>query len=928
MSIIQPLSGPELESYWAERERREALLALEARGAHILSERMGLARVAIGDEIHQVSVFFDDLFCATCGQENCPAIRVLRAHREGDWPPAPWLSGGREGIRSLTRCQIQIRGVPSITPMPRWQPVVTMRLADVEDRELLTRYKAWHSSRLRQAFPPLEKKEKEEKRSPETLLMGALAIDHLPLLCHRQGSQVLLSPQSAQAALAMEEIEQIHKIPLPQTVWDWTLQSAEEIEHTFVRCGFAIELDRHTQGFLQMRRCEVVKNQYALDRLSQAYPEHFRRLEERMQAYHLDQVLYDFQTQDALTLAFKDRSYLAYVMGLGKTRTALVAALLTCIIPQEEERERQRAAGRTELASLPVRPVLIVAPERTLQLAWEEEFARLGMGFVDPQTGEVNSNGDEGPLSRWTYTLVKHPRDLDTPAHFHVTSYLYLSRREQEWGERVCRECGFSYTGTLSCPHCGTKWTPSWLCPVCGNRGTGRSKRGDAWTGYCERCGTSERVWVPPLYKSMVKRHLYSGVIFDEATYMKNRASLRSGAGQALRKVGWVCMLSGTPIRGQIDSIYWPLWILLKGHSPAFQSFEYEGGMKAWLDEFGEYEFVETSSGRTSRRLLPSIRNEEHFWQITAPWMLRRKADDPLVRQEIQLPPLDFETLTVPGSETQMNLYYQAQEDFVRWVEEQRQLEEADPDYTMRVGVAIKKMWALRKLASVPCVFPAFTEETWPKMEMITRLAENAVQQGHKVVLFSSMYDLVDEVTTHLAHLGVVIATGQQSISERTESVKMWKSTPDLHVLNCTMQAMNLGATLSLEEQPVTVILANEEWSPDDMQQAIKRAHRITTRWRVPAYLALTEGTIDMDIHELVEAKERLAALALDHEWHQAQEMVHVPSMDEFINRVVATHYERLGQEPPKFAQGLGRWGMLRPWTQGGPGWMECLDQR
>ena len=643
-----------------------------------------------------------------------------------------------------------------------------------------------------------------------------------------------------------------------------------------------------------------------------------------MRACQLDQLLYDFQVQDALTLALEDRSYLAYVMGLGKTRTILVAALLKCIIPQEEERRRQRAAGRSELASLPVRPVLIVAPQRTLELAWEEEFAKLGMSFVDPpsatlrtgQTGEVNGDSDEGPLAQWTYTLVRSPQDLNTQATFHLTSYLHLSRRGQEWDEVECRACGHSYAAS-SCPVCGTKRKPSFLCPVCGNRGAGRSKRGDRWTGlYCERCGHSERVWIPPLYKTMVRQNLYSGVIFDEATYMKNRSSLRARAGQALRKIGWVCMLSGTPIRGQIDSIYWPLWILLKGYSPAFRELDYEGGMRAWLDQFGEYEYVERASGRTSRRLLPAIRNEEQFWELTAPWILRRKMDDPLVREGIQLPPLTFEVLAVPGSQLQMELYYQAQGDFVEWVEQQRRLEEADPDYTMRVGVAIKRMWALRKLASVPSAFPSFTGDRWPKMEMITRLAETAVEQGHKVVLFSSMYDLVDALATHLAHLGVVIATGRQSVSERTERVKMWRTSPELHILDCTMQAMNLGITLSLEDRPVTVILANEEWSPDDMQQAIKRAHRITTRWEVPAYLVLTEGTIDLDIHQLVQAKEQLAALALDHEWTEAQEMVHVPTTDEFINHVVAVHYQRLGKLPPEFAQTIGRWGMLRPWTR------------
>lgn len=916
-NLIRPLRGAELEKYWAEREREKVLLTLAARGAKVLSERMGLTRVAIEEsnqvKVHEVSMFFQDLVCATCGREECPAIYLLRAREEGLWPPS--LSG----VRKLDLIAAQVRGTLPLTST-RGSHVVTMRLADVGDEELLARYRAWRSSRMREAFSPAPKHQKRrQRRDAEVLPLGSPSISNLPLRCYRRGGHLVLSPQTVQARLAWEELEQIHRMDLPQRVWDWTLQAREKVERTFSHCGFAIQMDPQSEAFLQVRRREVRKNLYPLDRLPQAYRAGYRRLEERMRSYHLDEVLYGFQARDALTVALKDRSYLAYVMGLGKTRTALVAALLRCIIPQEEERSRQRAAGRGKLASLAVRPVLIVAPQRTLELAWEEEFGKLGMSFVDPKAGQVNGNiadGDEGPLSRWSYTLVKTREDMDTPASFHLTSYLYLSRREQKWDMTPCNHCGHSHAASC-CPLCGTKRKPSPHCPICGNKGAGKSERGDRWTGlYCERCGYSTRTWTPPLYKAMAKRNLYSGVIFDEAPYMKNRASLRGRAGQALRKTGWICMLSGTPIKGHIDSLYWPLWILLKGHFPAFREFDYQGGMRAWLDRFGEYEYVVTASGQERRRLLPTIRNEDQFWEITAPWILRRKADDPLVREEIHLPPLAFEVLTFPGSEMQMALYYQAQEDFVHWVEEQRQLEEADPDYTMRVGVAIKRMWSLRKLASVPSVFPSFTEETWPKMEMITRLAEAAIQQGHKVVLFSSMYDLVDEAAAHLVHLGVITATGRQSVTERTERVKVWRRSSDLRVLNCTMQAMNLGLTLSLEDQPVTVILANEEWSPDDMQQAIKRAHRITTRWQVPAYLVLTEETIDMDIHEQVQAKERLAALALDHEWKEVQEMVHVPTMDEFINHVVALHYQRLGQEPPKFAQGMGRWGMLRPWAR------------
>jgi len=832
---------------------------LAALGVEVRSSTTGMAqvRVARGEQkgLHWVSILEDDFSCS-CGRKDCLAIQALKAQRRGDYPPLQEL----KGLARIDRLAALLGGKPLPMASPRRCPSERRQVAS---RKHLLR-KAWMA----------ERREKAPRK------MTATATEPLPLtqerpaiLVARAGKGFTICPNSPEAALALAEAETVEGIRFPTKVWDWAL-NPEEARGLFEERGLAVKIASDGQGFLSRRSRELQFNLTPLEELPERYPQRYLSAREKLSRLGWDDCMYEFQARDAAVMSLKERGFLTYVMGLGKTRTALAAAVLRCLLPQRE-------SGRKP------KPVLIVAESRTIELVWVEELERLGARGVNRpvklRTREANV------LAGFTFALVRDRGDLDTQADFHIISYTSLSRRQVRRDDARCPECRTIHH-LASCPKCGSPYPRYKLCPRCG--ATGR----EGWTGsYCHRCGHSTQTVVPPLYRRMKGR--YSGLIIDEFQLTAHK-SLRGDAVRALqRDIPWAWGLSGTPIRNFIGDAFYPIMAALKGRTPALEKFDYQGGAVRWIETFGAFEEVK-EAGVKRRRPLPVIRNERIFWELMAPWMIRRTLDDPLVAREVELPPLSYRVLGVQGSPLQMELYREAAARFTGWALRERLKEERDPNYHMDAGTTLQRLWELRHLATVPSWSPHFTQRTWPKMELLRALAEDAVERGRKVIVFSSMLAMTKEVARHLRDLGVVTVTGEVPIGKRPALVERWKRGDQFNIFNCTMGTMRLGVTLNAD-RPVTVILTNEEWSPATMRQAIKRAHRVNTKSPVEAYLILTEGTIDVYIRALVAAKAQAIDLAVDRGQHGREEALHIPTTREFLDALILLHQQEGGMSVP-----------------------------
>jgi len=147
-----------------------------------------------------------------------------------------------------------------------------------------------------------------------------------------------------------------------------------------------------------------------------------------------------------------------------------------------------------------------------------------------------------------------------------------------------------------------------------------------------------------------------------------------------------------------------------------------------------------------------------------------------------------------------------------------------------------------------------------------TLAADYAAQLSHsvgKVVFFAKHIDVMDEAEQVLREAGLrtVSIRGDQSTKQRQEAVDSFQKDPEVAVAVCSLLAAGVGVNLHASSN---VVLAELSWTAAEQQQAIDRVHRIGQDEPVTAWRILAAGTVDTRIAELIDAKQGLAARALD----------------------------------------------------------------
>ena len=148
------------------------------------------------------------------------------------------------------------------------------------------------------------------------------------------------------------------------------------------------------------------------------------------------------------------------------------------------------------------------------------------------------------------------------------------------------------------------------------------------------------------------------------------------------------------------------------------------------------------------------------------------------------------------------------------------------------------------------------------KLDRMEELAEEAVSNGKKVVIFSNWTQMTHAVWERLSrkYKGVVI-TGETLDAERQINVDRFQTNPDYKFALGTIGAMGTGITLTAG---TVEIFMDEPWNKANKEQAEDRCHRVGTTQNVTIYTLICKGTIDERIHDLVERKGEMATMLVD----------------------------------------------------------------
>lgn len=171
----------------------------------------------------------------------------------------------------------------------------------------------------------------------------------------------------------------------------------------------------------------------------------------------------------------------------------------------------------------------------------------------------------------------------------------------------------------------------------------------------------------------------------------------------------------------------------------------------------------------------------------------------------------------------------------------------------------------LRQATACPSIL---TSENIPssKIERADDLARQILQNGDKVVIFSTFKDTLKQLYEQLKDLSPIVCTGDMKDEEINNNINKFQNDNNCKVMLATWQKMGTGITLTAASY---AIFLDSPWTSAVFQQAQDRIHRIGSKKPVFIYNLVCRDTIDERVLELVNDKGAMSDYIVDNEINQ-----------------------------------------------------------
>ena len=340
----------------------------------------------------------------------------------------------------------------------------------------------------------------------------------------------------------------------------------------------------------------------------------------------------------------------------------------------------------------------------------------------------------------------------------------------------------------------------------------------------------------------------FSAVILDEAQHIKNPDSQNAQAATLL-KARHRFVLTGTPVENSVRDI----WSLMNFLMPGYL------GTRSDFRERYESAIQNHSGGPEQQRLTRRIR----------PFLLRRTKQD--VAKEIpdKLEQVAYCQLT----NAQRNIYNQ----LTKATRQQLSELAGQKDKNKARMVMLTALLRLRQAACDARLLgmesPPPDSEASAKLDLLEELLSEALDGGHRVLVFSQFVTMLGHIRGRLDHLGVDYCYLDGQTRDRSAQVNRFQSgaTP---VFLISLKAGGTGLNLTAAD---TVIHFDPWWNPAVEAQATDRAHRIGQKRAVTSYKLIARDTVEEKILNLQAKKRAIIAATLESE----QPLMEGLSMDE-----------------------------------------------
>lgn len=322
--------------------------------------------------------------------------------------------------------------------------------------------------------------------------------------------------------------------------------------------------------------------------------------------------------------------------------------------------------------------------------------------------------------------------------------------------------------------------------------------------------------------------------IIDEAQFIKNQNT------QAAKSVKMITAatkfaLTGTPMENRLSE----LWSIFDYLMPGFL--------------FGYKQFKENVEEPIVER-----QDEAAMLQLRrfiTPFILRRLKKDVLK----DLPDKLEEVVYAKMPAEQQELYDASVQKMKLQLAKQ-----TDEEFRENKLQLLAELTRLRQICCNPLLLYENYEGAAAKVEVCMELLQNAIEGGHKVLLFSQFTSMLELLAKEAGKNGISFykLTGQTSKEDRIRMVERFNK-DDTQVFLISLKAGGTGLNLTSAD---IVIHFDPWWNVAAQNQATDRTHRIGQKNVVTVYKLIAKGTIEEKIVKLQEMKQELADQVLSGE--------------------------------------------------------------
>ena len=169
----------------------------------------------------------------------------------------------------------------------------------------------------------------------------------------------------------------------------------------------------------------------------------------------------------------------------------------------------------------------------------------------------------------------------------------------------------------------------------------------------------------------------------------------------------------------------------------------------------------------------------------------------------------------------------------------------------------LAELTKLRQICCDPSLIFADYKADSAKVDMCLNMISNAVESGHKILLFSQFTTMLDHLAKRLEEekISYYMLTGSTSKEKRAQMVENF-NTDDTQVFCISLKAGGTGLNLTAAD---IVIHFDPWWNQSVENQATDRTHRIGQKKSVHVIRLITKNTIEEKILQLKEKKQALS---------------------------------------------------------------------